>query len=274
MTMPSSALAALRERLGDLTRVAVAVSGGVDSMTLGVVTGRLLGPRAAFFHAISSAVAPEATERVRQRAGREGWELHVIDAGELRNPDYLRNPADRCFFCKFDLYGAIAARSDAQALSGTNADDLSDYRPGLEAAREHGVRHPFVEAGIDKATVRAIARELGLDELSELPASPCLSSRIETGIRIRPDLLELVHAVERYLTRELAPRTVRCRVRASGVVVELDPPTLERLGARAERRLGETIAGMWRAGGSDVAVGFAPYRTGSAFLRTDPTVDA
>jgi uncharacterized protein len=267
--MPSSALESLRDRLVDLGRVAVAVSGGVDSMTLAVVTGRLLGERAAFFHAVSSAVPPEATERVRRWAEREGWELEVIDAGELRNPDYLRNPADRCFFCKFDLYGAIAARTRAIALSGTNADDLSDYRPGLEAAREHGVRHPFVEAGIDKATVRAIARELGLGELSELPASPCLSSRIETGIRIRSDVLELVHAVERYLTRELTPRTVRCRVRASGVVVELDAPTLERIGARAERRLGDTIAGMWRTGGHDVSVGFAPYRTGSAFLRKD-----
>src|SRR6185436_2376939 len=109
--------------------------------------------------------------------------------------------------------------SSAPVVAGTNLDDLAEYRPGLDAAKNHGVRHPFVEVGIDKATVRAIARHLGLGTIAELPAAPCLSSRIETGIAIDPDMLKLVHAAELLVSKSLAPRTVRCRVRAKGVVI-------------------------------------------------------
>ena len=91
-----------------------------------------------------------------------------------RAANYLANPVDRCFFCKTILYGCIARLTDAQILSGANLDDLQEYRPGLEAARCHSVRHPYLEAGIDKRAVRSLARELGLGALSELPAAPCL----------------------------------------------------------------------------------------------------
>ena len=95
-----------------------------------------------------------------------------------RAANYLANPVDRCFFCKTNLYGCIARLTDAQILSGANLDDLQEYRPGLEAAKCHSVRHPYLEAGIDKRAVRSLARELGLGALSELPAAPCLSSRM------------------------------------------------------------------------------------------------
>ena len=131
-------------------------------MTLALLAGRRLGAESAMFHAVSPAVPPEATERVRAFAAREGWRLTVLDAGEFADPAYRANPANRCFYCKTNLYGALAARTDATLLSGTNLDDLGDWRPGLKAAEEHGVRHPFVEAGIDKAGVRAIAASAGL----------------------------------------------------------------------------------------------------------------
>jgi uncharacterized protein len=250
----------LRGILRDIARADVAVSGGVDSLTLAAVAHDVLGDDVGMHHAVSPAVPPEATSRTRDLAAARGWRLTVFDAGEFADPRYRANPANRCFYCKTSLYGALAARAGGTTLSGTNTDDLGDWRPGLKAAAEHGVRHPFVEAGIDKATVRAIAAWIGLGEIAELPSAPCLSSRIETGIRVEPALLTLVHRAERFVQAELAPRTVRCRVRADGVVIELDSEALDRIGRRPA--LADAIS---EAVGRPVR--FAAYRTGSAFLR-------
>lgn len=265
---------ALNEVLDGIGRAAVAVSGGVDSMTLALLAGRRLGAESAMFHAVSPAVPPEATERVRAFAVREGWQLTVLDAGEFDDPAYRANPANRCYYCKTNLYGALAARTDATLLSGTNLDDLDDWRPGLKAAEEHGVRHPFVEAGIDKAGVRTIAAALGFDGLSQLPAAPCLSSRVETGLRVEADDLASIHAAERYLARQLRqlrPETVRCRRRRAGIVIELDAPTLGALSESRRTALGDTVAGMFGTDGEARPVSFAPYRVGSAFLRPAQT---
>jgi len=199
-------------------------------------------------------------------ADGEGWALTVIDAGEFDDADYRSNPVNRCFYCKTNLYGAVAPRTTAQLVSGTNLDDLGEYRPGLEAAKNYGVRHPFVEAGIDKNTVRAIARHLDLAEVAELPAAPCLSSRIETGIAIDPGMLKLVHAAERLVSQALTPRTVRCRVRAKGVVVELDEQNLAALDSSRRQSLSAQVGRLFSDGGFDYPVSLAPYRSGSAFL--------
>ena len=123
-----------------------------------------------------------------------------------------------------------------------------------------------VEAGIDKNTVRAIARHLDLAEIAELPAAPCLSSRIETGIAIDPGMLKLVHAAERLVSQALTPRTVRCRVRAKGVVVELDEQNLAALDASRRESLSAQVGRLFSDGGFDYPVSLAPYRSGSAFL--------
>ena len=252
----------LRETLAGLDRAAVAVSGGIDSLTLATACHRALGGRATMHHATSPAVPAEATERTRALAAAEGWSLDVFDAGEFDDPAYRANPANRCFFCKTNLYGAVAARTSHRILSGTNLDDLGEYRPGLQAAERHGVRHPFVEAAIDKRAVRALAAGLGLGALAELPSAPCLSSRVETGIRIEPSTLAMVHAAEKLVAAALSPRTVRCRVRAGGVVIELDAATLDALDAARSRRLADQLAAL-----GTPPVTFAPYRNGSAFLR-------
>ena len=264
--MTAGTLEDLRAQLQTLGDVGIAVSGGVDSMTLAVVAHRLAGVKPIMFHAVSPAVPAEATDRVRRYSAVEGWDLQVLDAGEFADERYLRNPANRCLFCKTNLYDAIATRTSRQLVSGTNIDDLTDFRPGLQAADDHNVRHPWVDAGIDKSGIRTIARQLGLDDLSELPGAPCLSSRIETGIRIRPTTLHFVEDVERELTARLQPRLIRCRVRSDRVVLELDEDTLASLDASAREAAREHVASFWTAKNLLPPVEFAAYRRGSAFL--------
>lgn len=264
-------LAALHARLLEPPALTVAVSGGVDSMTLAVVAHRLRPGRVAVFHAVSAAVPAEATRRVRALSAHEGWDLHAIDAGELAQSSYVANPVNRCFHCKRSLYATIAVHTAAQIVSGANVDDLGDYRPGLDAARDAGVRHPYIEAGIDKAGVRALARWLGLADLAELPSSPCLSSRVETGIAIAAPLLHGVDRVERYLRETLGAEVVRCRVRAGGLVIELDEAALGALSDEDRAALARSVRALFAHENgrrpSDFAIPvFAPYRRGSAFV--------
>jgi pyridinium-3,5-biscarboxylic acid mononucleotide sulfurtransferase len=249
-----------------LDRVVVAVSGGVDSMTLAHLVHRHHGARARMVHATSPAVPAEATARVRAHADRYGWALALIDAGEFGDSRYRTNPIDRCYFCKSNLYSRIAGMFAGIILSGTNTDDLRDYRPGLKAAGEHGVRHPFVEVGMAKSDVRVVARALGLDDVAELPAAPCLASRIETGIHINAADLALADEVERRVRAGLGAVDVRCRITARGVRLELDGEVLEHLQSpisRATRAAVEEIV----AGSGRAFLGYAPYRRGSAFVR-------
>jgi pyridinium-3,5-biscarboxylic acid mononucleotide sulfurtransferase len=132
------------------------------------------------------------------------------------------------------------------------------------------VRHPYVEAGIGKSGVRDLARSLGLGDLAELPASPCLSSRVETAIPIEPAILRTIHQVERLIANALQPQTVRCRVRKTGIVIELDGDALERV-SESEAELRRLVSGLIESSCPSASVAFAPYRAGSAFVRGLPS---
>ena len=225
------------------------------------------------YHAVSPAVPKQATARVEAYAKSEGWNLQLIDAGETEDPEYLANPANRCYFCKTNLYATIVSSTTSRVLSGTNLDDLSDYRPGLTAAQEHQVVHPYVDCEIDKATLRNIARSLELEDLHDLPAAPCLSSRVETGIHISPEVLPIINEVE-LAVRDLLPKVenVRCRLRQSGVVLELDAG----INVEWHPRLVEIVKECFEPTEfSHLALKplIEPYHKGSAFLTQNLAID-
>jgi uncharacterized protein len=262
----SAADATLDRLVAEIDRhgpLALAVSGGVDSMTLAHVAQRYARTPPAMYHATGPAVPAAARARVETHAARYAWSLTLLDAGEYADERYRANPVDRCYYCKSNLYARIRERTRDPIASGTNRDDLGDFRPGLRAAAERGVVHPYVDAAIGKSAIYALAHALGLDDLEDLPAQPCLASRVETGIPITAADLAFVDDVESRLARALGHDAgLRCRLTRDGVVIELaavdDPATAKRahdVGATACAAAQRTFAGVRR------------YRRGAAFLR-------
>lgn len=242
--------------------LAIAVSGGVDSMILAYIAHRFSQASVTMVHAVSPAVPRAATERVKRYAQQYGWSLQCIDAAEFANSAYRANPVDRCFHCKSSLYDSIRATTGSQIVSGTNMDDLTDYRPGLQAAALREVAHPFVEAGLHKADIYALAQWHKLDDLAALPAQPCLASRVETGIAIDPESLHFVEKVELLMQRLLPTiENRRCRITSQGVFVECAPqPSVSEL-----QRVHEQVSALCTQFGISYG-GYRQYRRGSAFL--------
>jgi uncharacterized protein len=264
LALPESAAPApLLASLERHRRLAIAVSGGVDSMTLAHVAWHHLGDRVTMYHASGPAVPQAARERVSEHAARHGWPLVLIDAGEQADERYRANPVDRCYYCKSNLYARIRELSDDPIASGTNQDDLEDFRPGLRAAAERDVVHPYVEAQMGKQSIYRLAASLGLVDLERLPAQPCLASRVETGIAIAPADLAFIDAVERRLAASIGSEAVlRCRVTGAGVVIELAPPHDTTAVAIASALGAELCRGAQRQ-----FVGVRRYVRGAAFLR-------
>jgi pyridinium-3,5-biscarboxylic acid mononucleotide sulfurtransferase len=271
--------AALPGLLASMAPCLAAVSGGVDSLVLAVVAGRVLGDRLVVAHAAGPAVPADDFRRVRETAAVEGWNLRLVAAGELHDPAYVANPVDRCYHCKNRLYAALSALAreifpgEAGVLvSGANTDDLDDYRPGLEAARAHGVRHPLIEAGMAKADVRAVARELELP-FADIPSSPCLSSRIFTGTPVTAERLAAVATTEDRLRREAGLSLVRCRVEGTVMRVELDAAVLADTAAMARVRpimavLAREVPARYPCL-DEVTLDARGYRRGRAFVADD-----
>ncbi|MBW3664775.1 MAG: ATPase [Actinobacteria bacterium] len=265
------AAARLRRVLGRHPRRVIACSGGVDSLLLAAVASEASPPVTIVAHAVTPAVPAAATARVVEAAGRYGWSLELVRSREFDDERYLRNPRDRCYFCKTNLYDELdrlVSQLDAprgwHVLSGANVDDLGEYRPGLRAASERGVRHPYIEAGLTKRDIRAVARAAGLP-WAELPASPCLASRLYTGTRVTAARLRAVEVGEELLRRLTGVEVVRCRVREDEIVIEV--PSAAR--ALVTDDVVARVAATMRAVAPELVgarLDDEPYRPGRAFL--------
>lgn len=245
----------------------MACSGGIDSLLLATIAHRLAPGSTTIAHAVSPAVQSDGTRRVRERASIEGWKLEIVDSGEFEDEEYLRNPANRCYHCKSHLYAslsAIARSSSGTVLSGTNLDDLGEYRPGLIAASEAGVRHPFVEARLGKSDIRTVAAQEGLP-FADLPASPCLSSRLYTGTRVTAGRLAAIENGENALRALTGIRVARCRLREDDVLIEVESADRGRVTPAVVDQVAEVMRAAHPALGR-VSLDPSAYRPGRSFV--------
>jgi uncharacterized protein len=239
-------LARLQSHLGTLGRVLLGYSGGVDSALLAVAARRALGANRFLAVIGRSASYPEAQYQVAlELAGRFDLPLLELATGELDDPSYRANPANRCYFCKRELWTRLAAvakeRGFDTIIDGTNADDLTEHRPGMQAGAERSIRSPLAELGWSKAMVREAAQGLGLPTW-DAPASPCLSSRIRYGLEVTPARLRQVEEAESHLRQLGVTGDLRVRHRGDHASIEVAPaliPTVEAHWEEVERFLGD-----------------------------------
>lgn len=257
-------LARMRESIRTMGSALVAYSGGVDSAFLLKIALEALGSeRVLAVTATSESLVVEELDEARALAQRLGAAHEVITTSELQSEDYASNPANRCYFCKGELFHELASiaksRGYGVVLDGANYDDLSDHRPGHAAAVELGARSPLQEAGLTKAEIREFSRELGLPTWDK-PSAPCLSSRVPYGQRITAEKLRQIGDAERVLHR-LGYREVRVRHHESVARIELPASQLARF--VASEHASQVVTALKALGFRYVALDLQGFRSGS-----------
>lgn len=227
--MVETKLENLRQFFGELDRALIAYSGGVDSTLVAKVAYDVLGKNAVAFTAVSPSLLPEELEDAQAQAEWIGIVHELVQTHEMDNPNYTANPENRCYFCKSELHDTLkplaSKRGYPYVIDGVNGDDLRDYRPGIQAAKERGGRSPLAELGISKLEVRQISKLLGLPWWDK-PAQPCLSSRFPYGEAITVEKLQRVGRAEIYLRRLGYPQ-VRVRSEQNTARIELPPEQIQ-----------------------------------------------
>jgi uncharacterized protein len=255
-------LSELERLLGDMKRVLVCFSGGVDSSCMARVAHDLLGEDAIALTTVSPTNPDEDTAEATELASQLGMEHLVVHVNELDIPNYRANPIDRCYFCKSNLYEIAAAEAARREIpwivDGVNADDLGDYRPGLRAAAERTIRHPLAEASLSKQEIRELSRDLGLRTFDR-PASPCLSSRFPYGTAITLEGLARVSQGEKWL-RARGFRECRVRYYGDRARVEVLRDEIARLSAPPLRA--ELEAHLRSVGFAEVEIDPRGFRSG------------
>jgi len=210
-----------------MDRALIAYSGGIDSTLVAKIAFDVLGNRALAITAVSPSLLPEDLEDAHIQALSIGILHEEVETQEMDNPNYTSNPVNRCYFCKSELHDTLKPlaiqRGYPYVVDGVNADDLKDYRPGIQAAKERGARSPLAEVGVTKLEVRQLAQELGLPWWDK-PAQPCLSSRFPYGEEITVLKLQRVGRSEKYL-RQLGLKNLR--VRSEGDTARIELPAEE-----------------------------------------------
>jgi uncharacterized protein len=231
-----SKLEKLRTLFAAMDGAVIAYSGGIDSTLVAKIAYDVLGDRALAITAASPSLLPEELEDARIQAVEMGIRHEVVQTHEMNNPNYTTNPVNRCYFCKSELHDTLKPlaldRGYPYVVDGVNADDLSDYRPGIQAAKERGARSPLAEVGVTKLEVRELAKYLNLPWWDK-PSQPCLSSRFPYGEEITVAKLQRVGRAERYL-RQLGVKVLRVRSEGDTARIELLPDSIKEFVSAAD----------------------------------------
>lgn len=219
----------LKVLFGEMEKALIAYSGGIDSTLVAKIAYDVLGDRALAVTAVSPSLLPEELEDGKIQAATIGIPHRIVQTHEMDNPNYTSNPVNRCYFCKSELHDTLKPLAEElgypYVVDGVNADDLQDYRPGIQAAKERGARSPLAEVGVSKAEVRQLSQQLGLPWWNK-PAQPCLSSRFPYGEEITIAKLQRVGRAEIYL-RKLGWENLRVRSEGDTARIELLPANIK-----------------------------------------------
>ena len=246
----------------EMDRTLIAYSGGVDSALIAKVAQDVLGDRVLAITAMSPSLLSEELVEAEEQAASMGIAHEIVETQEMENPNYTSNPINRCYFCKSELHDTLKPlaleRGYPYVVDGVNADDLRDYRPGIQAAKERGVRSPLAEVGFSKLEVRELSKQLGLSWWDK-PAQPCLSSRFPYGEEITLEKLQRVGRAEVYL-RKLGYRNLRVRSEGQTARIELPPEKIQEFVINTD--LSQVVKAFQNYGFSYVTLDLEGYRSG------------